>query len=131
MNNQRLTRVNELLRREIAALLFREMTETSFDLAAVTITRAEISSNLRHARIGVSVRGNDETARRVFSLLQLHRPAIQKQLRNHVILKYTPVLHFERDESLSEGDRILQIIDHLPPPTPDAETEAEPGAPEP
>jgi ribosome-binding factor A len=122
MQSQRLTRINELLRREIAALLFREMTETGFDLAAVTITRAEISSNLRHARISVSVRGDDETVRRVFSLLQLHRPAIQKQLRDHVILKYTPILHFERDESLSEGDRILQILDHLPPPAADEET---------
>lgn len=122
MQSQRLTRINELLRREIAALLFREMTETGFDLAAVTITRAEISSNLRHARISVSVRGDDETVRRVFSLLQLHRPAIQKQLRDHVILKYTPILHFERDESLSEGDRILQILDHLPPPAAEEET---------
>ncbi len=127
MHSQRLTRINELLRREIAALLFREMTGTSFDLAAVTITRAEISSNLRHARIGVSVRGNDETARRTFSLLQLHRPAIQKQLRDHVILKYTPVLHFERDESVSEGDRILHILDRLPPPAEDEES----GTPEP
>jgi ribosome-binding factor A len=102
------------------------MTDTGFDLAAVTITRAEISSNLRHARIGVSVLGGDATARRVFSLLKQHRPALQKQLRDHVILKYTPVLHFERDESLSEGDRILQLIDHLPPLSVDEEPESPP-----
>jgi len=115
MHSQRLTRINELLRREIAALLFREMTDAGFDLSAVTVTRAEISSNLRHARVGISVRGDSSMARQVFSLLRRHRVALQKHMCQHVILKYTPVLRFVRDESVIEGDRILHLIEQLPP----------------
>lgn len=124
MQSQRLIRINELLRREIADLLFREMTDPSFDAAAVTITRAQISSNLRHAHIGVSIRGDEAKARHILARLRSHRAALQKRLHGHVILKYTPVLHFERDESIAEGDRILNLIDHLPPL---AEEEGDPG----
>lgn len=124
MKSQRLTRVNELLRREVAALLFREMAGASFDASRVTITRAQISANLRHARIGVSVRGDEPEVRKVFALLTRRRVGLQRRLHEHVILKYTPVLHFERDESIAEGDRILHLLDELPP-SPSGENEPE------
>ena len=41
MSVDRLTRVNELLKREIGDLLFRVMNENKFDLASVTVTRVE------------------------------------------------------------------------------------------
>lgn len=125
MKTQRLIRINELLKREIADLLFREMVEPGFDPGAVTVTRAQISSNLRHARIGVSVRGDEAAVARVFNMLRERRGAIQRKLRRQVILKYTPVLDFVRDDSLAEGDRILDLLDQLPPPA------DEPGAGEP
>ena len=41
MKVDRLTRVNELLRREIGGVLYRLLDPATFDLSAVTITRAE------------------------------------------------------------------------------------------
>ena len=116
MQSQRITRVNELLKREIASVLYRELTEEGADLAAVTITRVAISPNLRQARVSVSVRGDAAAWSRVAVLLEWHRAAIQEHLRRRVILKYTPVLHFARDESLAQGDRVLQILNELPNP---------------
>lgn len=114
MKADRLTRINELLKREIADVLFREMSaETGFDPAAVTITRAEVTSNLRHARIAVSIRGTDADARRVLSTLRRHRAHLQKRVQQHIVLKYSPVFEFVRDESIAEGDRVLELLTRL------------------
>jgi len=123
MQNQRLIRINELLRQEVASTLFRELSDGEVNLAAVTVTRAAISANLRQAHIGVSVRGGDDEWRRTLRALHRRRPAIQAALHRHVTLKYTPVLIFERDETIAAGDRVLQLIAELDataptPPTP-------------
>jgi ribosome-binding factor A len=67
MRPQRLTRVNQLLKQEVAEQLFRIMHEPGFDAAACTVTRVITSSDLRHARVLMSIRGEpdrqQETAR--------------------------------------------------------------------
>ena len=126
MQSLRITRVNELLKREIAAVLYREMAGTNFDFAAVTITRVAISPNLRRARVWVSVRGDDEHAERALRALRRHRAHIQRFICKDIVLKYTPVLEFERDISIEKGDQVLHILSemHLP------EEEPAPPAPE-
>ncbi len=113
MHSQRLTRINALLKREIAAALFRELPASEADLATVMITRVDISPNLRHARVSVSVLGDDVQAAAVLRALNRHRAAIQRTVSRDVILKYTPVLHFERDESVAAGDHVLGVLHDL------------------
>lgn len=114
MKVDRLTRINALLKREIAEVLFREMAgEGAFDPSAVTVTRVEVSSNLRHARVAVSFRGGEAEARRGLSLLRHHRAHIQKRVQQKVVLKYSPVFEFVHDSSLAEGDRVLALLSDL------------------
>ena len=113
MSVKRLTRVNELLKREIAAGLFRVMNEAGFDLSAVTVTHVITSSDLRTARVLVSIRDHQRERGRMLSLLRHHRSTIQDIVHKNVILKYTPHLSFELDPSLEEGDRVLSLIAQL------------------
>ena len=124
MKIDRLTRVNVLLRREIGVSLYRIMNEKRFDLAAVTVTHVITSSDLRSARVLVSIRDPDPKHRgEMLALLEKHRPDIQRQIADNVILKYTPRLSFELDMSIEEGDRVLSLLSKLEPPAPP------PGAP--
>lgn len=127
MGQDRLTRVNELLKREIASVLYRDMAGTEFKFEEVTITRVETSSNLRHARVYVSIRGTDRDAERILHELRSHRARLQNLIHRDVILKYTPVLQFIRDTSVALGDRVLDVLSHLPEPPDD---ESAPPAPE-
>lgn len=124
MQSQRIVRVNELLKRELATDLYRDMAGESFDFAVVTLTRVETSPDLREARVFVSVRGDDAVAARVFSHLKRHRARLQDLCHRAVKLKYTPVLHFQRDTSIEKGDRVLQLISELN--VPDEEDGMEP-----
>jgi len=116
MKVDRLTRVNELLRREIGGILFRVLDRSVIDLAAVTVTHVIANSNLRDARVLISVRGDEALHRRALNHLQSRHAAIQEEVAKTVILKYTPRLHFELDRSLESGDRILTLLSTLPTP---------------
>ena len=122
MGQDRLTRVNELLKREIASVLYRDMAGTEFKFEDVTITRVETSSNLRNARVHVSIRGTDRNAERILHMLRSHRARLQNLIHRDVILKYTPVLQFIRDTSVAQGDRVLEVLSHLPEPHDDDES---------
>lgn len=105
-----MVRVNELLKREVASALFRVINEAGFDMTAVTVTGVEVGSDLRTARVRVSIRDHLGERRTMLNLLYKHRGEIQERLHQNVILKYTPRLSFELDESIERGDRILQIL---------------------
>lgn len=114
MSTDRITRVNELLRREIGQALFHIMNNTpDFDLSAVTITRVESSRDLRHARVLVSIRNHHAQRQSMMGLLRKHRVEIQSLISKNLILKYTPRLLFEQDPSLEKGDRILSLLYEL------------------
>ena len=115
MKTDRLTRVNELLLRGIATAIFRVIKEDEFDLTAVTVTHVSTSSDLRTARVLVSIRAAGEMRKKMLALLQRHRPEIQELLSKTLILKYTPRLSFALDTSVEEGDRVLGLLFRLEP----------------
>ncbi len=129
MPNRRLTRVNELLKREIAAELYRTGDPARLDLSAITITQVDVSSNLRRARVSVSIRAPEPRQRELLEAVRDHRIALQDHLNKAVDLKYTPTLSFELDESIAEGDRILRLIEELEPDLPESDNEDETDAP--
>jgi len=115
MQSQRMIRINELLKQELATVLYREMAGESFDFAAVTVTRVETSPDLRQARVFVSVRGDEVSAARVFRRLHGHRARLQDLCHRAIKLKYTPVFRFERDLAIAKGDKVLAMISEMEP----------------
>lgn len=127
MSVDRMTRVNELLRREIGEALPRVMHENGFDMSAVTLTHVVADRNLRTARVFVSIREHLEDRDWMFNQIRHHRAEIQAQINRDLKLKYTPVLNFEMDLSLEKGDRVLHLLSELTPATDtDSEPEEEP-----
>ena len=118
MSVDRITRVNELLKREIGDLLFRVMQADKFDLAAVTITRVSTSKDLREARVYVSILGHEAERPRILALLSQRRGEFQRRINKDVTLKYTPRLTFILDTSVEEGDHVLAILAQLETATP-------------
>ncbi len=113
MPSQRITRVNELLKREIASYLYRLINEVDFDISAVTVTQVVTAPNLRHARVFVSIREHVLEREAMLDVLREKRNAVQQHINRTIRLKYTPQLTFELDESIEKGDHVLHLIDEL------------------
>ncbi len=113
MKADRITRVNELVRRELGIQLYRVVNRSDFDAAAVTFTHAITSVDLRTCRVLVSIRGEPSEQERVLSLLKRHRADFQEAIHRNVVLRYTPQLHFVLDHSVEQGDHVLHLLQQM------------------
>jgi ribosome-binding factor A len=100
-------RVNELLKRELSAIIAREIT---FEHALVTINQVDVTADLKNAHVYVSVLGENKN---ILPQLEEHRAALQAQLARHVVLKYTPHLIFHLDNSIERGTRVIEILQEI------------------
>ena len=108
----RLLRVNELLKRELSALITREL---NFEGALVTLNQVDVTPDLKSAHAYVSVLGKEDQAA-VMANLEEHRAILQSALAKAVTLKYTPQLVFHLDDSIERGARVFEILQEIETP---------------
>jgi ribosome-binding factor A len=121
MAKHRLERVNEVLKRDLGDLIRREFT---FDAQLVTVQQVDVTPDLKNAHVFISIIGTEPQQRKAMSMLHDKRVHLQHELAKRVVLKYTPQLHFKRDDAVERGTRVLNILEQLdippdPEPTPD------------
>ena len=109
----RLLRVNELLKRELSAIIPRELT---FEGALVTLNQVDVTPDLKHAHAYVSVLGKEGEARAAMAKLEENRVILQTALAKSVTLKYTPHLVFHLDDSIERGARVFEILQQIETP---------------
>jgi len=108
--SQRITRINELLRREVSEQMRRYYRA---DSAAITISDVDCSTDLRHARIYFSVLGDEAAIAEANALFRKIGKDLRQRVSKHVILKYFPRFEFIHDPSLERGAGINDILDQL------------------
>ena len=112
--SRRIDRVNELLRAEISNLLSREIKDPRV-AGVISITEVVASSDLRSARVYVSVMGPDTDRRAAMDGIRSAASFLRRELRDRVNLKHTPHMTFILDDSIEEGERVLRLIEgHTP-----------------
>ena len=84
-----------------------------FDAQLVTIQQVDVTPDLKHAHIYMSVIGSTEQAKHVITQLKGMRGQLQYLLSRRVIIKYTPQLHFKLDEGIERGTRVIHLMDEL------------------
>ena len=107
----RLTRVNELIKRELAGLFGRGLFSAPGML--VSVTEVVTSVDLRNATVHVSIMGGKASDKEnVMHQLEQLRIDFQRELARNLAFKHTPVLYFKRDLRQEKGDRVLEILNH-------------------
>lgn len=106
----RLERVREVIKRELSEAIMREFT---FKAALVTVQEVDVTPDLKHAHVYVSVLGSEAEKKAVIAKLNEHRKTLQAAVAKRVILKYTPQLHFRFDEALERGTRVIDILSKI------------------
>jgi len=108
----RLTRVNELLKREIGSVVQRDY---EWGGALVTVNAVEVTQDLKEAKVWIGVLAGSFS--NVLERLNKEHGSIQRKVMKRVVLKSTPVLSFRHDGSAERGVEIvnlLQEVDELP-----------------
>ena len=106
--SRRTERLAEEIREEVALLIASELKDPR--IGFVTVTRVEVTPDLRTARIYVGVLGTEK--QRTTSLAGLKQGAgfLRRALGRTLRLRYTPELLFQYDEGLEASDRVAKLL---------------------
>lgn len=113
MPADRMRRVNEALREVLSARIAAGLKDPR--IGFVTVTAVETSSDLRHARVYVSVLGDEDERADTLAGLESSRGFLQAAIAAELRLKHTPALAFAHDEALERGRRIARLLDETDP----------------
>ncbi|MBD2312063.1 30S ribosome-binding factor RbfA [Desertifilum sp. FACHB-1129] len=112
---RRVSRVASLIKREISQMLLNDIKDDRVGAGMVSVTDVDVSGDLQHAKVFVSIYGTDEARAETMEGLRSATPFVRSELGQRVRLRRTPEVIFLEDRSLERGDRILHLIDQLKP----------------
>ena len=104
----RTRRVGEQIQRELAALIRDELKDPR--LGMVSISSVQVSRDLGHAKVHVSVLGKEEQVTESLSVLNHAAGFLRHKLGKILHLRVIPALRFYHDRSLEEGARLGALI---------------------
>jgi ribosome-binding factor A len=102
-------RVNEAMREVLSDAIATEIKDPR--VGFVTVTGVKTSPDLRHARVYVSVLGDEPTREASLDGLRSAHGFLQHRLASELKLKHTPALTFEYDDTIDKGMRITELLD--------------------
>jgi ribosome-binding factor A len=105
-------RVNTLMQREISELILRELRDPRLD-EFVSVTEVSVSPDLKYARVFVSSFGGQKKEQQILEALGSAAGFLRSELAKKVRIRRMPELHFQWDNSIEKGDRILRLIDEV------------------
>jgi ribosome-binding factor A len=113
MPGGRMRRVNEAVKEVLSARIAAGLKDPR--VGFVTVTDADVSSDLRHARVYVSVLGDEQARERTLEGLRSSHGYLQAAVGAELRMKRTPTLEFVYDESIEKGMRIARLLDEEAP----------------
>ena len=108
MAKNRISRINDEIQREMAALL-RTVKDPRVQNAMVSVTHVDTTSDLRYAKIYISALDKTQE-KEILKGLKSAAGYLRRELGAALKLRYTPELVFEADDSIAHGAHILDIL---------------------
>src|SRR5665647_464565 len=112
MAYHRIDRISEEIRKEISDIIRTKVKDPRI-ASMSTIIKAEVTKDLRHAKIYVSVLGSDEEKNSTIEGFKKASGYIRRELGTRMDIHYIPELHFELDTSIEYSIQISKKLDEL------------------
>lgn len=106
---ERINRISEEMRKEVSNIIQNELKDPRLP-NLVSVVSANVTKDLRYAKVYVSVLGNDEEKINAISALKSAAGFIRREIGHRMQLRYTPEIHFELDNSIEYGAHITKLI---------------------
>jgi ribosome-binding factor A len=105
-------KVASQIQRIVATVLLRDIADPRVD-GLISVTRVEITSDLREAKVFLSILGNSRPPATVLEGIKSAGRHIQSEVAENLALRYAPHLSFHLDESLKKQAEILKLIQEV------------------
>lgn len=108
MPAKRTDRVGALLKAALSEMILRGVKDPRVGM--VTVTGVDLSPDLKHAHVFVSILGDAEARTRSLAGLTSARAFLQAQAGKRLGLRFTPELRFEIDPSFDAAERVEHLL---------------------
>lgn len=109
--SMRLERLAAAMKQEVSLMIQRELKDPRIGFCSVT--RVELSEDLGHAKVFVSVLGGEEEKRKTMEGLKSASGFLRSEVTRRLGLYHAPELTFKLDESIEKGVEIARILNQL------------------
>jgi ribosome-binding factor A len=111
--DRRVSRVAELIKREVSQMLLNGIKDDRVGTGMVSVTDVDVSGDLQHAKIYVSIYGTDEAKVETMAGLKSATGFVRSELGARVRLRRTPEVIFLEDRSIERGNKVLSLLNKL------------------
>ena len=111
--SRRVSRVASLIKREISQMLITDIKDDRVGAGMVSVTDVDVSGDLQHAKIFVSIYGTEEARSETMAGLKAATGFVRSELGSRIRLRRTPEVVFLEDRSLERGDRLLGLLNQI------------------
>jgi ribosome-binding factor A len=108
MKTHRLARVAEVIREVASETILFELQDPR--IKNVTVTRAEVSADLQHAKVHVSVMGEAKEQELCMHGLRHSAGYVQSKLGKRLKTRFTPTIAFVLDQGIKKSIEITRLI---------------------
>jgi ribosome-binding factor A len=111
--NRRVSRVAELIKREVSQMLLNGIKDDRVGTGIVSVTDVDVSGDLQHAKIFVSIYGTEEAKAETMAGLKSATGYVRSEIGARVRLRRTPEVVFIEDRSIERGTKVLTLLNQL------------------
>jgi len=119
MSTRRLEKAAEAIRAVVSMAILADLNDPR--IRDVTVTYVEVSPDLRHAKVHVSVMGDETRQRLSLRGLQSAAGFLQAKIAERIEIRYTPRLNFMLDQGVKRSIEVAQILNEVLPKNKEAE----------
>jgi len=112
MAKYRSGRINEEIKREVSDIIHNEIRDPRLT-AMVSVTRVDVTKDLRYAKVFVSIFGKEEEKNATLGALKSSSGFLRREIGHRVNLRYTPEILIELDNTIEHGMHINSLIESL------------------
>ncbi len=125
MPGTRKQRLQESLRTELSDVIRREMRDPRFRNGLLSITEVEVTQDLKHATVYVSVLGDAQAQQDELKALRGASYVLREELKRRRVFINVPDLSFKYDDAIERGNQMFELLQRVK-----QEDEARPKPPE-
>ncbi len=111
--SRRVEKVAALIRKEMSHLLLNGLRDHRIQSTMITITDVEVSGDLQHCKIFVSIFGNTDQRNAVFSELEASQVFLKGELGRRLQMRRAPEVVFKLDRGMEKGTSVLDLLGQL------------------
>lgn len=101
-------RVREFIKEQVGEIIQQELKDPR--IGFVSVTGVEVSADLRHAKVYVSVLGDAQAKADTMAGLQSAQGYVRGELGRRLQMRFSPEVLFRLDESIERGTRVMSLI---------------------